>query len=80
MNKEKTIKEWLETLPDGYRERALKNHDPKTYDGTQINSLSDAIRRAFLWGGSPEGHGFWSDVWWWTLGLGELPKLPEEAE
>jgi len=77
MNKEKEIREWLEELPDGYRELAIKNCD---YGGLLVDKLSDAILDAFLWGGSPEGFEFWNDVWWWALGIVELPPLPKEAE
>ena len=44
MAKEKTIREWLEELPDGYRERALKNYDPEFCDtGIPIIDLADAV-------------------------------------
>ena len=78
--KEKTIREWLEELPDGYRERALENYD-HMYDSVYpIDGLSDAILDAFLWGGSPEGFEFWNDVIDWSIGEGNLPPLPEEEE
>lgn len=76
MTKEKTIREWLEELPDGYRERALKNYDPNYHDGSPINDLAGAIAWAFCWGDSPERHEFWCAVYDWANG--ELPPLPEE--
>jgi len=75
MTKEKTIREWLETLPDGYRERAIKN-----YDRFPINSLSRAISETFLWRPTPEGYEFWDAVDSWAQGFGELPPLPEEGK
>ena len=70
---EKTIEEWLETLPGGYRERALKN-----YYGLPVSHLSTAILEAFTWRDTPEGYEFWSAVDDWAFGEGELPPLPEE--
>ena len=75
---EKTIREWLETLPDGYRERALKNYDPKFSDD---EGLAGAIAIAFIWDETPdcEGYEFWNAVYEWALGEGELPPLPQET-
>src|SRR5690554_5900850 len=76
MTKEKTIREWLEELPDGYRELALKNHD-----GLIVSNLSTAIMEAFHWRRTPEGEGhkFWEAVHVWSQGAGELPPLPQET-
>jgi len=75
MTEEKTIREWLEELPDGYRELALKNHD-----GLIVSNLSTAIMEAFHWRRTPEGEGyeFWEAVHVWAQGAGELPPLPKE--
>jgi len=78
MNKEKTIVEWLEELPDGYRELAIKNYDPNYNGGLPVSDLSDAIFDAFPWRDSPEERKFWLTVWWWARDYGELPPLPEE--
>lgn len=76
MTKEKTIREWLETLPDGYRERALRNL--KAYSVNALEgSLYWALSGAFQWIRSPERYDFWRDVQLWTIGKGELPPLPE---
>lgn len=80
MNKEETILEWLKELPDGYRERALKNYDPNYHDGSPINDLADAVVWGFCWEDSPEKNEFWLAVWWWALGRGDLPSLPEVGE
>lgn len=79
MSEQKTIREWLEELPDGYRELALKNYDPNC-DGGWLpeNDLADAIVVSFHWEDTPEKRGFWMAVWWWALGNGELPQLPED--
>lgn len=79
MNKEKTIKEWLETLPDGYREGALANMD-QSENINICKGLPEATGRAFVWKNTPEGHEFWKAVWVWAYGFGELPQLPEEEK
>jgi len=71
-----TIRGWLETLPDGYRERALANMVASGRQGeTEASDLAIAIAYAFNWASSPEGHEFWS-----TIRRGEgFPPLPEPA-
>ena len=60
----KTIREWLNELPDGYRELALAN-EPKRkslFDNTKESDMASAIASAFLWSKSKEGMPFWSAV------------------
>src|SRR5690554_5900851 len=79
MNREKTIVEWLEELPDGYRELALKNYDPEYCDtGVNIIDLADALVWGFSWEDTPEGQVFWDAVYEWAR-CG-LPPLPEEGK
>lgn len=62
----KTIKEWLQTLPEPYRGLALFNL--KTVPmavgraAVPMRSLADALFDAFFWDESPEGNTFWSEV------------------
>jgi len=75
---EKTVNEWFNELPDGYRGRALNNAHYSlinTYDST----MAEAICRAFSWSGTPEGHDFWSDVKDHYAKGTPLPPLPEHA-
>jgi hypothetical protein len=73
-----TIEGWLKTLPDGYRERALKNCDPDVrYNRSR--SVEHALRGAFIWSQSPEGLDFWVAVKNHLLGRGDLPPLPAEG-
>ena len=62
----KTIKEWLQELPDGYRELALANlvDDVCTFgqENKQVDSLSEAVQDAFSWHDVDEGFGFWHAV------------------
>jgi len=73
----KTVKQWLQELPDGYRERALKNMKPEIAD-QKFRSLPVAIFNAFGWSSTLEGIGFWNQVWdHLTEPKIPLPPLPE---
>lgn len=54
----KTIKEWLEGLPEPYRTQALKNTKDVML-GSQSTSSYYALKRAFRWADSPEGFDHW---------------------
>lgn len=56
-----TVLGWLNTLPDGYRERALKNR-LACRDECPALSASGALATAFQWDESPEGRAFWEKV------------------
>lgn len=63
----KTIKEWLETLPEPYRAQALKNiaehpFDDKTDLTTPVESLAEAID-SFEWFATEEGHDYWEELY-----------------
>ena len=74
-NMEKTIKEWFEELPQGYRERALANMTKNALEWRDV-SLKDAICCAFAWDESQEGPDFWVEVHnHYTTGT-PLPPLP----
>jgi len=55
----KTVKQWLETLQEPYRSKALKN---MTADEDKRDSLSSAIRAAFVWSATEEGFDYWDEV------------------
>jgi len=73
----KTVKQWLETLPDGYRERALANCTRP--DGLET-SLHHTIPAAFRWADTPEGGKFWKQVYLWACNPDKnpLPPLPDD--
>lgn len=57
----KTIKEWLEELPEPYRTQALEN--VSEYSLSQKDeSLSEALKGAFTWIFTPQGHYYWMDL------------------
>jgi len=57
----KTTKEWLQDLPDGYRERALRNLQKATQK-IEEPSIDEALFGAFEWERTPEGSDFWGAV------------------
>jgi hypothetical protein len=71
----KTIKEWYEKLPDGYRERALENLNPNRVN-TRVESLHKAIQAGFHWNWNKEGIAFWVQVYDFYRCLERLPPLP----
>lgn len=57
----KTIKEWLQELPPGYRQLALKNMEEERQEH-QADSMHDAINSAFTWVKTKQGLKFWDKV------------------
>lgn len=58
---EKTIKEWLETLPEPYRTEALENADKRDLKYPQP-SLAEAISASSVWVDTTQGHDYWEDI------------------
>lgn len=57
----KTIKEWVMTLPEDIREKALKY---EKYDWNDKSlSLAYAILEAFIWRETEEGTNYWRNIW-----------------
>lgn len=57
----KTIKEWLEDLPEPYRTQALNNTDEDLLEITE-ETQSEALNTAFWWSETKEGHDYWSQL------------------
>jgi hypothetical protein len=74
MSTKKTIGEWLNELPDGYRERAMAS--AKRTSWTAV-SMCDALNDSMIWQSTPEGDGFWGDVYLHFEKGRKLPKLPK---
>lgn len=72
---ELTVVQWLERLPDGYRERAISQSLPRN-----INSPADDVVGALLqfrgWGQTNEGKDFWIAVYKHYRDGTSLPPLP----
>jgi hypothetical protein len=74
---EKTVKEWLEQLPDGYRERALSNMDAE-YSERVADSMEVAIVMHSHWSNTREGFSFWYAVYEHCNWGKPLPPLPQD--
>lgn len=57
----KTIKEWLEELPEPHRSRALNNADKRDFN-VEYNSMRKTILGSFVWSKSPEGLDYWREI------------------
>ncbi len=80
MNREKTAREWLEELPEGYRERALAQVDPH-YIVEKVSSIDQAVGIGIIWwSDTKEDSKFWLSVHDHFLSNGRtpLPPLPNE--
>lgn len=73
----KTVKEWLQELPDGYRERALANL-PTYSGGLLVDAQHRAVRKLRFWSETKEGYKFWASVVSYLMGeCSEFPPLPQ---
>lgn len=59
---EKTIKEWLEELPEPYSTQALNNADELLLNCT-YGTQSEALEEAFVWFATEEGHDYWEQLY-----------------
>lgn len=59
---EKSIKEWLEELPDGIREKALRYHEESKWKASHANSLAEALGNGFDWYYTDEGFDYWEEI------------------
>ena len=75
-----TIKNNLELLPRGYKERALRSTDTYVLFNDSV-SIDEAIMHFAGWSGTPEGSNFWQDVYYFYKNgcTGNLPKLPDNT-
>ena len=61
----KTVKEWLQELPEPQRSEALfnvenHNYNPEFIMSSKHESIKDALTRSFIWAKSEQGHDYWS--------------------
>lgn len=71
----KTIKKWLEELPEGYKELALANAKENVLNNKK-DDMCDAISSSFIWSNSSQGRDFWENVYFHFSNESELPNLP----
>lgn len=60
--KEKTIKDWLNTLDEPYKSKALQQTNKDILE-LQCNSITDALLKMFEWESSKEGDLFWDNLY-----------------
>jgi hypothetical protein len=59
----KTVFEWMQEIPEPHRAKAIKNISNGVFiRGTKVSSITAAIKTAFWWAKSPEGHYYWKAV------------------
>ena len=63
----KTIREWLEELPEPYRTQAIYNvihdDDPVDLDSEFFtDNVAEVICSTFVWSGTEQGIDYWSDI------------------
>lgn len=81
----KTVKDYLNELPDGYRELALVNFDQELCDKqlgqNEPSDMEDAVVYMCDWSGTLQGFEFWNAVasYCYDPELYELPPLPEDT-
>jgi len=73
-----TVLGWLQRLPDGYRERALEQHDPEFEPTAEPASIGDAIASFADWTRTNEKEDFWNAVFFHYDCGSPLPPLPKE--
>lgn len=77
-NEGKKMSEWLNDLPDGYRELALANFKEQGKKDKTLNSIDTSLREFSDWHKTKEGNDFWYDVMSFYIGTeDELPPLPK---
>ena len=60
----KTIKQWLEELPEPYRTQALENYDENYLNKIiEIKDCLDALRFAFDWSNTSQGFNYWQSFY-----------------
>ena len=74
----KTIRQWLEELPEPYKSVALRNaeDDVSRAIDDNVEHMSVALSRGFIWRESPEGSAFWRSVFYHYLTSTPLPPYP----
>lgn len=62
----KTVEQWLNTLEEPYRTKALLNAEKdefwEKYKTSAVNSIGFAIVEAFVWDATEEGFDYWISV------------------
>ena len=68
--KEKTIKQWLNTLKEPYKTKAISQTSKEVLN-IKVETLIIALYSMFLWEDSQEGDNYWRDL---ALSLENIEK------
>ena len=68
--KEKTVKQWLNTLKEPYKSKAIQQTDEDRLK-EKVSSLIVALYKMFVWGDSQQGDEYWRDL---VLSLENIEK------
>lgn len=71
----KTIGEWFNTLPEPIRSKALANTKNHLLLNSEQPDLCTAIKKAFIWEGTPEDEGHY---YWGSVSIGINPETGEK--
>jgi len=73
----KTIREWLNELPDEIRDRAIRNAEVGGWNALELSSKNEAgaLDNAFDWSSTPERYRFWSEWKKWLIHGGPKPLI-----
>jgi hypothetical protein len=74
---DKTVREWLNELPDEIRDRAIKNAEVGGWNALELSSKNEAgaLDGAFDWSSTPEKYRFWSEWKKWLIHGGPKPLI-----
>jgi hypothetical protein len=73
----KTIREWLNELPDEIKDRAIRNAEVGGWNALELSSKNEAgaLDNAFDWSSTPERYRFWSEWKKWLIHGGPKPLI-----
>jgi hypothetical protein len=58
----KTIREWLNELPEDVRDKAIANTEENVLAIKFYTNLADALNGAFIWEESQQGFDYWNEI------------------
>ena len=78
-SKEKTVEQWLKTLPEPYKSKALAYAKKEGTLKDLALGKSHSINKGFVWATTKEKHGFWFRVYNALRDKTALPLFPKST-
>lgn len=78
-SKEKTVEQWLKTLPEPYKSKALAYAKKEGKLKYLARDESHSIDKGFIWAETKEGYEFWLNVSYALRAKPILPLLPKST-